>query len=140
QLTGGPYTRLAIASRSTAPLANVVTATGDTTHAVEDLAIGAKIRLVPETAGRPGFGFRFSVRLPNAKHKSGLGQDTTDFSASLLAGKTIAALRVAGNIGFTIMSEPLNSIKQNDVITYGLSFAQRIGHDVALVGDVNGRW
>src|SRR6202043_251172 len=126
QLTGGPYTRLAIASRSTAPLANVVTATGDTTHAVEDLAIGAKIRLVPETAGRPGFGFRFSVRLPNAKHESGLGQDTTDFSASLLTGKAVGSPRVVANSGFTILSEPLDAAKQNDVVTYGLSLTRSI--------------
>ena len=140
QITGGPYDRLSISDRRAAPLATLVSATGATTHDVDDLAIGAKVRIVPETTKRPGFGFRFSVRLPNAKHTSGLGQDTTDFSASLLAGKTIAALRVAGNIGFTIMSEPLNSIKQNDVITYGLSVAQQIGHHAALVGDVNGRW
>jgi hypothetical protein len=140
QITGGPYDRLSITDRRAAPLASLVSATGPATHDVDDLAIGAKVRVVPETMKRPGFGFRFSVRLPNAKHKSGLGQDTTDFSASLLAGKTIAALRVAGNIGFTIMSEPLNSIKQNDVITYGLSVAQQIGHAAALVGDVNGRW
>jgi hypothetical protein len=140
QITGGPYDRLSITDRRAAPLASLVTATGATTHDVDDLAIGAKVRIVPETTGTPAFGFRFSVRLPNAKHQSGLGQDTTDFSASLLAGKTIAALRVAGNIGFTIMSEPLNSIKQNDVITYGLSLAQQIGHDVAFVGDVSGRW
>jgi hypothetical protein len=141
QITGGPYNRLSITGRDpAAPLASSVTATGDTTHAVEDLAIGAKIRLVPEAPGRPGFGFRFSVRLPNAKHESGLGQDTTDFSASLLAGKTIASLRVVGNVGLTIMSEPLDAAKQNDMLTYGLSLAHTIRHDVELVGDVNGRW
>jgi hypothetical protein len=140
QITGGPYNRLSISSRHPAPLASLVTATGDTTHAVEDLAIGAKIRLVPEAPGRPGVGFRFSVRLPNAKHESGLGQDTTDFSASLLAGKTFASLRVVGNVGLTIMSEPLDAAKQNDVLTYGLSVAHRVGHGAELVGDVNGRW
>jgi hypothetical protein len=140
QITGGPYNRLSITDRHAAPLASLVTATGATTHAVEDLAIGAKIRLVPEAAGRPGFGFRFSVRLPNAKHESGLGQDTTDFSASLLAGKTVASLRVAGNIGLTIMSEPLDATRQNDVLTYGLSLARQIRRDAELVGDINGRW
>jgi hypothetical protein len=140
QITGGPYDRLSITDRRAAPLESLVAATGDTTHDVDDLNIGTKIRLVPETAGRPGIGFRFSVRLPNAKHRSGLGQDTTDFSASLLAGKTMAALRVVGNLGFTIMSEPLNAAKQNDVITYGASLAQQIGHGAALVGEVNGRW
>jgi hypothetical protein len=140
QLTGGPYNRLSITDRRpSAPLAYLVAATGDTTHAVEDLAIGAKIRIVPEAPGRPGVGFRFSIRLPNAKHESGLGQDTTDFSASLLAGKTVASLRVVGNVGLTIMSEPLDAAKQNDMLTYGLSAARRIRDDVELVGDVNGR-
>jgi hypothetical protein len=141
QLTGGPYDLMSITSRNlAAPLASLVTATGDTTHAVDDLNIGTKIRLVPEAPGRPGIGFRFSVRLPNAKHESGLGQDTTDFSASLLAGKTIGSLRVVGNGGFTIMSEPLDAAKQNDVLTYGLSVAQRVRRDVDLVADINGRW
>jgi hypothetical protein len=139
QMTGGPYDRLSITDRRPAPLVGLVATTGDTTHDVDDLVIGTKIRLVPETTGRPGLGFRFSVRLPNAKHRSGLGQDTTDFSASLLAGKTMAALRVVGNLGFTIMSEPLNAAKQNDVITYGVSLVQHVSHGAALVGEVNGR-
>jgi hypothetical protein len=139
QITGGPYDRLSITNRYPAPLASLVTATGDTTHAVDDLAIGLKIQLVPEEEGWPGFGFRFSVRLPNAKHESGLGQDTTDFSASLLAGKTIASFRVVGNGGFTIMSEPLDAAKQNDVFTYGLSLARKIRPHAELVGEVNGR-
>jgi hypothetical protein len=140
QITGGPYNRLAITRRAAAPLASLVTATADTTHAVEDIAVGTKIRLVPEAAGRPSVGFRFSVRLPNAKHESGLGQDTTDFSASLLTGKTVGSLRVVANLGFTIMSEPLDAAKQNDVVTYGLSCARPIWPHVDLVGDVNGRW
>src|SRR5580698_3784288 len=69
QITGGPYDRLSITDRRAAPLESPA-ATGDTTHDVDDLNIGTKIRLVPETAGRPGIGFRFSVRLPNAKRKS----------------------------------------------------------------------
>ena len=83
QLTGGPYNYFDISTRHPAPLAGLVAATGHTTHAVDDLVIGTKIRLVPEAVRRPSIGFRFGVRLPNAKHASGLGQDTTDFSASL---------------------------------------------------------
>src|SRR5579862_3911976 len=109
QITGGPYDRLAITSRQPAPLASLITATGDTTHAVDDITIATKIRVVPEAASRPAVGLRFAVRLPNAKHESGLGQDTTDFSASLLAAKTLGALRVVGNGGFAIMSEPLDA-------------------------------
>src|SRR5712692_2109629 len=121
QITGGPYNRLSITSRRSAPLASLVSANDQTTHDVEDLTIGTKVRLVAEAARRPAVGVRFSVRLPNAKHPSGLGQDTTDFSATVLTGTTLAGLRVVSNVGFTIMSEPLNSMKQNDVVTYGLS-------------------
>src|SRR5712672_1675140 len=71
QLTGGPYNYLTITSRQPAPLGSLVTATGDSTHAVEDITLGAKIRLAGETAQRPSFGFRFATRLPNSKHASG---------------------------------------------------------------------
>jgi hypothetical protein len=140
QISGGPYNRLDINERHAAPLADLVAATGQTTHAVEDIVIGTRIRLAPETARRPGVGFRFAVRLPNAKHESGLGQDTTDFSASLLAGKTAGRVRVVSNAGFTIMSEPLDAAKQNDVVIYGVSLANALSRQLEAVAEVNGRW
>ena len=140
QLTGGPYNRLSITDRQPAPLADLVTASGDSTHSVEDISIGTKIRLLAEAGQRPSFGFRFSVRLPNAKHESGMGQDTTDFSASLLTGKSVGALRLVGNIGFTIMSEPLDAAKQNDLLTYGASVTRTLGGPAEIVGEINGRW
>ena len=139
QIDGGLYDRLTITERKPAPLSGLVTATGSTTHAVDDIVIGTKIRLLPETAGRPAFGFRFATRLPNAKHESGLGQDTTDFYASILSAKTVQSIRVVGNLGFAIMSEPLDSTKQNDVLTYGLSFARAMTTQAELVGELNGR-
>jgi hypothetical protein len=138
QLTGGPYNYLSITDRQTAPLAGLVTTTGDSSHAVEDITIGAKIRFVAETARRPGIGFRFATRLPNAKHRSGMGQETTDFGAAVLVGKTVQSLRVVGNLGFTIMSEPLDAAKQNDVLTYGWSLAYALTPKLDIVGDVNG--
>ena len=140
QIYGGPYDTLSIASRDpAAPLAGAVAATGGSTHAVDDLRIGMKLRMLPETAGRPSVGIRFFTRLPNAKHASGLGQDTTDFYGSLLAGKTVQSVRVVGNLGVAIMEEPLRADKQNDVLTYGLSFARAMTTEVELVGEFNGR-
>jgi len=139
EITGGPYDQLSIASRTSAPLASAVTTTGPTTHAVDDVVVGTKIRLISETADRPSVGFRFSVRLPNAKHESGLGQDTTDFAASLLGAKTVSRLRVVGNAGVMIMSEPLDAEKQNDVLTYGLALILRAGETTDLVAEANGR-
>jgi hypothetical protein len=138
QITGGPYNYLSITSRQPAPLAGLVATTGDSTSDWQDLTIGAKIRVVSEGGRRPSFGFRFATRLPNAKHASGLGQDTTDFGASLLVGKTVQSVRVAGNIGYVIMSEPLDGAKQNDVLTYGLSFARALTNRTDLVGEING--
>jgi len=139
QVTGGPFDTLSITERRPAPLANAVTFTGDTTHAVDDLVIAMKIRMLSETANRPAIGVRFATRLPNAKHESGMGQDTTDFYASLLGAKTVESLRVVGNLGFGIMSEPLNAGSQNDVLTYGLSFARAMTQQTEVVGELNGR-
>jgi hypothetical protein len=140
QISGGPYNRLVITDRQPGPLAALVTATGQTTHAVEDLVIGTNIRFVPESSGRPAVGIRFDVRLPNAKHQSGLGQDTTDFGMSLLTAKRFRSVRVVGNLGMTIMSEPLDAAKQNDVLTYGISATSRLSQHAELVAEVNGRW
>ena len=139
QIDGGFYNRLAIKSRSSAPLASAVTATGQTTHDVEDVVMATKIRLAPETAGRPAFGFRFATKLPNASNESGLGTDTTDFLASLLVAKTVESVRVVGNIGVGILADPTQGDRQNDVVTYGLSFARAVTQQTEFVGEVNGR-
>ena len=139
QITGGPYNVLSITSRQPGPLTSVVTATGDSTHSVEDINIGAKIRLLPETSGSPSIGFRFVTRLPNASRKSGIGQDTTDFGASLLAGKTIQSIRVVGNLGWTSMSQPLDGTRQNDVLMYGFSLARAVTNTTEVVGEIVGR-
>ena len=139
QITGGPYNYMSITSRQPAPLAGVVTATGDSTSSVEDITIGAKIRLVPESTGLPGIGFRFATRLPNASRKSGIGQDTTDFGAAILIAKTIQSIRVVGNVGWVSMSQPLDGTRQNDVLAYGFSLARAVTSKTEIVGEINGR-
>src|SRR5437868_6376684 len=59
QIDGGFYDRLSIAEHRAAPLSNLLTATGLTTHDVEDIIVATKIRIAAETAGRPAFGLRF---------------------------------------------------------------------------------
>jgi len=139
QIDGGFYNRLAITSRSAAPLSSALTVTGNTTHDVEDVVIGTKIRLASETARRPAFGFRFATKLPDASNESGLGTDTTDFMASLLGAKTVQSIRVVGNFGFAILSDPTQGDRQNDVLTYGASVARAVTQRAEFVGEVNGR-
>jgi hypothetical protein len=139
QLDGGLYNRLSISSRRPAPLSSMVTAAGDTTSDVEDIVIGTKIRIAPEGTSRPGIGFRFATKLPNAGNESGLGLDTTDFFASLLFAKTVQSVRVVGNTGIAILGDPTRGDRQNDVITYGLSFARALTTAAEVVGEINGR-
>ena len=139
QVDGGLYNRLSISERDNAPLASMVTATGDSTHSVEDIVIGTKVRLVSESPSFPAVGFRFATRLPNASNESGLGLDTTDFFASLLFGKTVRSIRVVGNGGLGILADPTRGDRQNDVLTYGVSMARAVTEAAELVGEINGR-
>ena len=126
QIDGGLYNHLSINSREPAPLSDMVTATGDSTSSVEDIVIGTKVRLAPETASRPSFGLRFATKLPNASNESGLGLDTTDFFASILVAKTVQRVRVVGNVGLGILGDPTRGDQQNDVLTYGFSLARAL--------------
>lgn len=140
QIDGGLHNRLSITGHDpSAPLASLLTVTGNTTSDVEDVVIGAKIRLAPETAARPSFGFRFATRLPDAGNESGLGLDTFDFYSQVLAAKTVQSVRIVGNLGAGILADPTNGNRQNDVLLYGLSFARAVTDHAEVVGEVNGR-
>lgn len=140
QIDGGFFNRLTITDRHPAPLSSLLTVTGDTTHDVEDFVVATKIRLLPESPKHPSFALRFATRLPNAGNESGLGLDTTDFYASLLGAKTVQSVRVVGNIGVGILADPTVADRQNDVLTYGISFARAITDRAEFVGEINGRW
>ncbi len=139
QIDQASLSHLAIKDRRVAPLSGLVTATGTSSTDADDLLIGTKVRIAPETSSRPAFGFRFATKLPNAGNESGLGLDTTDFLASILVGKTTESVRIVGNIGLGILGDPTNGSRQNDVITYGLSFARAITNGAEVVGEANGR-
>jgi hypothetical protein len=139
QIDQASFSHLDITSRRPAPLTGLMNVMGSSTTDSDDLIIGTKIRIAPEGTARPAFGFRFATKLPNANNESGLGLDTTDFFASVLAGKTTQSVRIVGNIGFAILGDPTNGNRQNDVVTYGASFARAITNAAEVVGEVNGR-
>lgn len=139
QIDGGLFNRLSITDRQSAPLSDMVTATGPTTSSVEDIVFATKVRVVSETSGRPSFGMRFATKLPTASNESGLGLDTTDFYVSGLIGKTIQSVRTVFNVGFGILGDPTRGDRQNDVMTYGVSFARALTNRSEIVGEVNGR-
>jgi len=139
QITGGPYDSLSITQRFDAPLSDEVNVTGDSTHSVDDIVIATKIRFLSEAPNRPSMGIRFATELPNSKPASGMGLSTINFFTSVLVGKTIQSVRVVGNIGLGILPEPTDAIKQNDVLTYGVSFARALTSQAEVVGEVAGR-
>jgi Putative MetA-pathway of phenol degradation len=138
QIDGGFYSRLHITSREEAPLSDRLELDGDTTTSVDDIVVGAKIKLVAETAGRPAFGLRLVTKLPNASNESGLGLNTMDFYATLLVGKTVGSVRFVGNGGLGILSDPIEMARQTDVLPYGFSIARAIADGLEVVGEVNG--
>ena len=115
QVDGGFYNRLNITSIEPAPLSDKLELTGDETHDIEDIVVATKIRVVSEAPGRPGFGVRLATKLPMAGNESGLGLDTMDFYVSGLFGKTVSSVRIVGNFGLGILSDPVEGDRQNDV-------------------------
>ena len=140
QIDGGLYNHLSITGRNfSAPLARMVTLSGDSTSSVEDLVVGTKVRFVAERPGRPSFAIRIATKLPMASNESGLGLDTTDFFTSLLVGKTVQSVRMVFNGGLGILADPTRGDHQNDVLTYGASFARAMTNAFEVVTELNGR-
>ena len=140
QIDGGIYNSLSITSRNpNAPLASLLTVTGDSTHDVSNAVLATKIRILSETASRPAVGIRFATKLPNASNEKGIDLDTTDVSGTLLLAKTVQSIRVVGNLGAGILTNPTSGVGQNDVFLYGLSFARAVTQAAELVGELNGR-
>lgn len=140
QLDGGLYNHLSITSRDpAAPLAHMLTVTGDTTSHVEDLVVGTKVRILSEGVSRPSLALRTAIRLPMASNESGLGLDTMDVYSSVLLAKTVQSVRLVFNIGLGILADPVRGDRQNDVLTYGLSFARAVTNRAEVVGEINGR-
>lgn len=141
QLDGGLYQKLSITEQTPgAPFSSVLKLdSANSTHDVEDLNIGMKVRMLSETAGRPAIAFRFSTRLPNAGNESGLGRDTQDFSGWLAFGKTVQSVRVVANVGLVIMGNPITPASQDDLLAYSLSVARAISPSAEVVGEFVGR-
>lgn len=139
QIDGSPYRQLTITERRPAPLSPVLSISGTTTSAVDDFVIATKLRLLNEGSGRPAIGLRFATRLPNASNESGLGHDTTDFFATFLLGKTVGRVRLVGNAGVAIVGDPIVAARQEDLLTFGMSMAARVGRGLEVVSEYNGR-
>jgi len=140
QFDWGIYQKLSLTEQvAGAPLSKLLQLDGDSTDDFGDIHIGAKVRLLSETARRPAIGTWFSTRLPNAGNESGLGKDVQDFSSALTIGKTVQSVRVVGNIGVLMIGRPTEAVAQDDLLIYGLSVARAISQNAEVVGEFVGR-
>jgi hypothetical protein len=110
------------------------------TNDVGDAKLWMKIKLRNESRIAPSVGFRFGVELPNSNQARGIGTNTTNFYGMVTAGKHVLdnKLNVFGNIGIGILTSPLSSTTQNDVLLYGLAGIYTVNDRLNLVGEVNG--
>ncbi|MGE0866776.1 MAG: hypothetical protein AB7P34_22965 [Vicinamibacterales bacterium] len=140
QLDWGIYQKLNITEQvAGAPLAHLLQTDGVSTDDFGDIHIGAKVRLLSETARRPAIGSWFRTRLPNAGNESGLGKDVQDFSSALTIGKTIQSVRVVTNVGLLMIGRPTEAVAQDDLLIYSLSVARAVSQNAELVGEFAGR-
>lgn len=139
QIDGGLYQKLYIKEQTGAPFSPLLRLDSGSTADVDDVNLGAKIRFLSETAGRPSMAVRFSTRLPNAGNESGLGKDMQDFTGSIAVGKTVQSIRVVFNVGMLILSNPTSPAAQDDLLVYSLSVARAISQGGEVVGEFAGR-
>ena len=140
QIDWGVYQKLNITDQvAGAPLSDMLILDGSTTDDFGDIHIGAKVKLLSETARRPAIGSWFRTRLPNAGNESGLGKDVQDFSSALTIGKTVQSVRVVANIGVTMIGKPTEAVAQDDLLIYSLSVARAISGATEVVGEFVGR-
>jgi hypothetical protein len=109
------------------------------TNDVGDVMLWMKMKLRNETRLAPALGFRFGVELPNTNETRGIGTNTTNFFATIIAGKRMGdRLNLFGNVGLGILEAPLANFSQNDVLLYGLAGIYKVNDALNVVGEVNG--
>jgi hypothetical protein len=140
QVDGALYQRMAITDKQPAPFGYKLRVEGDTTSDVDDLTIATKLKIVSERERRPSFGLRLATKLPNASNETGLGLDTLDFSATVLAAKTRGSTRYVANLGLAMLGDPLRGDRQFDVMIYGVSAAHALREGLEVVGEVHGHF
>ena len=109
------------------------------TQDVGDFTLATKIKITNERPRLPAFGVRFGFELPNTDQSRGIGTNTVNVFADILAAKTVGPVRLFGNIGIGILTAPTETFSQNDVLRYGFAFRYPFGDRFRLVGEVNGR-
>ena len=103
-----------------------------------DVTLRAKVRFAGGGEGRPAFGARFAVTLPQTSYGNGLGPNTLRFAAQLLLSHAIGGLRLHANAGLALQDEAQRPHEQRDFLAYGVAAEHGLGGALALVAEVAG--
>ena len=145
QIEGSLRNYLAINSR-TEPGPIGLNVTGNSTSDFDDYTISTKIKLRNESGKLPAFGIKFGFQMPNTDQARGIGTNQINIFTKLIvqkkfgqqAGRSPKA-NIFGNLGLGIMTAPLSSFAQNDVLLYGLAGIFRVNDRINLASEINGR-
>jgi len=145
EIQGALQNYLAINSQTIPPPISL-NISGNSTHDVGDFTMAAKIKLLSETSSRPAVGIKFGYMIPTTDQAKGIGTNQINIFTKFIvqkkfgqrAGKDPQA-NIFGNIGLGIMTAPVNSFTQNDVLLYGAAGIFRINDRINLASEINGR-
>jgi hypothetical protein len=119
---------------------------GNSTTDSGDFVISTKIKIRNETRNLPALGVKFGFQMPNSDQARGIGTNQINVFGKVLVQKRfgrhtgrVPFANIYGNIGLGIMTAPLASFTQNDVLLYGLAGIFRLNDHINLVSEVNGR-
>lgn len=145
QIEGVLQNFVAINSQTAPPIP--LNFTGNSTSDFGDLTVSAKIKLRNETKLLPALGMKFGFVMPNSDQARGIGTNQINIFSKLIVQKRFGKKQgkaplanIYGNIGLGIMSAPLASFTQNDVLLYGLAGIFRVTDRLNIVSEVNGRF
>jgi hypothetical protein len=119
---------------------------GNSTSDFDDFTISAKLKLLNETKNLPAVGMKFGFQMPNSDQARGIGTNQINIFSKLIVQKRFGRkpgkaplANIYGNLGLGIMSAPLSSFSQNDVLLYGLAGIFRLNNRINIVSEINGR-
>ncbi|MCG3155817.1 MAG: hypothetical protein DKINENOH_02425 [bacterium] len=136
QVRGAVLQQLAIDTRASQPRPGFP-AVG-TTRDAGDFSVATIMRLAQNAAHTIAFGLRVETRLPNSTQKKGIGTNTTEVFLAALLSQKFSRLTLLAETGLGILTAPLETDEQNDVLTYGLAASHDISTRVQIAAEING--
>ncbi len=104
-----------------------------------DVSLRTKLRIVEEAQGRPAFGTRVSVTLPETRSLEGLGPDTLRARVDVLLTKHVGPVGLHANGGLLIQDLPRDAPEQVDFFAWGLALEHRFNPRFTALLEAAGR-